>query len=64
MYGKCNMEIYIICKIDNLREFAVKWLRKAKQVSTCINLEGWDGEGDAREFPKGGDLCIPMADSC
>ena len=63
MYGKSNMEIYItICKIDSQREFAV-WLRKLKQ-GPCINLEMWDGEGDGREFQKGGDICIPMADSC
>ena len=43
-------------------EFAV-WLRKLKQ-GLCINLEGWDGEGDGREVQKGGDICIPMADSC
>ena len=30
----------------------------------CINQEGWDGEGDGREVQKGGDVCIPMADSC
>ena len=30
----------------------------------CINLEGWDGEGEGREFQKGGDICIPIADSC
>ena len=30
----------------------------------CINLEGWDGERDRREFQKGGDICIPVADSC
>ena len=30
----------------------------------CINLEGWDGEGVEREVQKGGDICIPMADSC
>ena len=30
----------------------------------CINLEGWDGKRDGREFQKGGDICIPMADSC
>ena len=43
MYGKSNMETYIaICKIDMQREFAV-W--KLKQ-GLCINLEGWDGEGD------------------
>ena len=30
----------------------------------CINLEGWNVEGDGREVQKGGDVCIPMADSC
>ena len=62
MYGKSNMETYItICKIDSW-EFAV-WLRKLKQ-GLCINLQGWDGEGDGREFQKGGYICIRMADSC
>ena len=60
------MEIYItICKIDSQREFGnllYVWLRKLKQ-GLCINLEGWDGEGEGREFQKGGDICIPMADS-
>ena len=51
-----------ICQTDSQWEFAV-WLRKLKQ-GLCINLEGWDGEGDGREFQKGGDICIPMADSC
>ena len=51
-----------IYKIDNQQELAV-WLRKLKQ-GLCINLEGWDGEGDRREGQKGGDICIPMADSC
>ena len=47
MYGKSNMETYItICKIDSQWEFA-EWLRKLKQ-GLCINLEGWDGEGDSR----------------
>ena len=63
MYGKSDMETYItICKIDSQWEFAI-WLRKLKQ-GLCINLEGWDGVGDGREVQKGGDICIPMADSC
>ena len=63
MYGKSNMETYIIiCKIDSQQEFAV-WLRKLKQ-GLCINLEGWDGEEAGREVQKGGDICIPMPDSC
>ena len=62
MCGKSNMETYItICKRDSQQEFAL-WLRKLKQ-GHCINLEGWDGKGDEREFQKGGDICIPMADS-
>ena len=61
MYGKSNMETYItIYKIDSQREFAV-WLRKLKD-GLCINLEGWDGERDGREFQKGGDICKPTAD--
>ena len=63
MYGKSNMETYItICKTDSQQEFAV-WTRKLKQ-GLCINLEGWDGEGDGREVQKGGDICIAKADSC
>ena len=27
-------------------------------------LEGWCGEGDGKEAEEGGDVCIPMADSC
>ena len=48
-----------MCKIDSQWEFAV-WLRKLKH-GLCINLEGWDGERDGREFLKGGDICISMA---
>ena len=63
MYRKSNMEIHItIYKINSQQKSAV-WLRKLKQ-GLCINLEGWDGEGDGREVQKGGDICIPMAYSC
>ena len=63
MYGKSNMKTYItICKTDSRRELAV-WLRKLKQ-GLCINLEEWDGAGDRREVQEGGDIFIPMADSC
>ena len=53
MYGQSNMETYItICKTDSQQEFAV-WLWKLKQ-GLCINLEGWDGEGDGREVQREG----------
>ena len=55
MYGKSKM--------DSQWKFAI-WLRKLKE-GLCINLEGWDEETkrDGREFQKGGDICIPVADS-
>ena len=63
MYGESNRETYItVFKIHSQQEFAV-WLRKLNQ-GLSINLEGWDGEADGKEIQKGGDICIPMADSC
>ena len=63
MDGESNMETYIaMCKLDSQWEFGV-WLRKLKQ-GLYINLERRDGEGDGKEVHKGGDIWIPMADSC
>ena len=63
MYGKSNMETYItVCKIDSQWDFPV-CLRKLKQ-RLCINLEGWDVEGDRREVQEGGDIYACLADSC
>ena len=39
------------------------WLRELKQ-GICDNLEVWDGKGDGREVREGGDMGLPMADSC
>ena len=63
MFRESNMETYItVCKIDSQWEFAV-CLRELKQ-GLCINLEGWDEEGDGMKVQEGGDICTPMADSC
>ena len=63
MHEESNMETYFtICKTDSKQEFTV-WLRKVKRA-LGINLEGWDGEEDGIEIQKGGNICIPMADSC
>ena len=46
------METHItICKIASKWEFAV-WLSKLKHW-LCINLVGWDEEGDGREVQGG-----------
>ena len=63
MYGDRNMETYItICKIDSQWKFAV--CRREPKQGLCVNLEEWDGVGNGRGVQKGGDICIPMADSC
>ena len=62
MFGKINMETYFsICKIDSQRGICCM-AKKVKQ-GLCINLDGWDGDGDGREVQKEGDVCTPMADS-
>ena len=53
MYGESNMETYItIYILDSQREFA-EWLRKFKK-GLFINLVGWDGKGDVKEFQREG----------
>ena len=34
------------------------------QIGAVYQPRGWNGEGDGREFQKGEDICIPMADLC
>ena len=62
MYGESNMETYItICKMIANRNLH---MAQETQTGALFNLEGWGGEGDGKEIQKGGDICIPMADSC
>ena len=56
MYGESNIEIYnTMWKTESYWEFAV-WLRELKQ-GLCDRLKGG-------EVQKGGDMGVPMADSC
>ena len=34
------------------------------QTGALYQPRGVDGEGGGKEVQKGGDICIPMADSC
>ena len=63
MYEESSVENYItICKIDSQWEFAV-CLREFKQRA-LYQPRGVDGEEDGRDGQEGGDISIPMADSC
>ena len=39
-------------------------MAQATQTGALHQSRGWDGERDGTEVQKGGDRCIPMADSC
>ena len=41
----------------------IRCMTQGAQAGLCNNLEGWAGEGGGKEVPKGGDVCIPVADS-
>ena len=54
--GRITWKLILAYVKDSQWKFAV-WLRKLKQ-GLCINLEGWDAEGDGREVSKGrGYIC-------
>ena len=42
----------------------VKTAYNAGDLSSITGLGRFPGEGNGREVQKGGDRCIPMADSC
>ena len=55
VYGKSNMETYItIRKIDS--QWGICCMAKKLKEGLCINLDGWDGDGDGTEFQKEGDV--------
>ena len=39
-------------------------MTQGTQAGALFVTEGWGGEGGGKEVQKGGDICIPMADSC
>ena len=64
MYGKSSMETTL--SLPYVNYIANGNLPCESGISNrgfYINLEWWDGEGAGREVQKGGDICIPVADS-
>ena len=39
-------------------------MTQGTQTGVLWQPKGWDGEGGGREVQEGGDICIPLADSC
>ena len=54
---------HIITKCKN-RQWEFLYDARNPKSTLGDNLAGCDGQGGGREAPGGGDMCIPMADSC
>ena len=39
-------------------------MSQGTQIGSLYQPRGWDGEGDGKDIQKGGDMVVPMADSC
>ena len=51
-----------LCKTDSQWGFAAR--HRELNAVLCDNLAGWDGVRGGKEVQEGGDICMPMADSC
>ena len=49
-------------KLGSQRESPVRPGRS--NPALCDSLEEWEGVGGGREVQEGGDMCIPVANSC
>ena len=62
MYGRSYMEAYIT--ICFRQPMGICCMSQETLTGALYQSRGVYGKGDGREVQKGGDICIPMADSC
>ena len=53
-----------VCSLYIRQPVGISHVTRGLNPVLCDNLEGWDGVGNGREVHEGGDICIPVADSC
>ena len=53
-----------VCEIGSQWEFVVMMQGASSNLVLWGNIEGWGGVGGWREIQVGGDICIPISDSC
>ena len=50
--------------IPCVKQMAICFKTQGTQTGALRQAEGWIGKGEGREVWEGGDMGIPMADSC
>ena len=58
------MEAYTLPYVKEIASGNVLLIAVSSDPVLCDNLEGWDGVGGGREAQEGGDIYMPVADSC
>ena len=58
------METYKLLYVKEIASGNLLYDAGSSNPVLCDNLEGRDGVGNGREIQEGGDIHIPMADSC
>ena len=66
LYVRCGESGMETCTPPYEKQIASgNWLYDTGSSTGALdNLEGWDGAGGGKKVQEGGDICIPMADSC
>ena len=59
-----SMETYILPYVKQIAGGNLLYDTGSSNPVLCDNLEAWDGVGHGRKVQEGGDIHIPMADSC
>ena len=58
------METYTLPNVKQITSRSLLYDGRELRPVLSDNLEGWDGVGGGKEVQEGGDIQIPMADSC
>ena len=64
MNKESNIETYTLPCVKQIADGRLLYDSRAQTRLLCDNLEGWDGVAGGREIQEGGDICMPMTDSC
>ena len=61
---RTNIERYTLRYVEYSASRNLLYDSGISNLVLCVHLDGWDRVGGEREIKEGGNLCIPMADSC
>ena len=59
-----SMETYILLYVKQMASGHLLYISGNPKLVLYDNLEGCDGVEGGLEIQEGGDICIPVADSC